>query len=92
MQLARIIGRVVATVRAPGLGDVALQWIEPVDRHGRVRGRPLVAVDTIGSGPGELVYFVTAREATLPLRHRMVPVDASIVGFVDRVRPLETGP
>jgi ethanolamine utilization protein EutN len=92
VNLARIIGRVVATVRVPGLGEVTLQWIEPVDRHGRVRGRPLVAVDTIGSGPGELVYYVTAREATLPLRERMVAVDASIIGFVDHVRPLDGTP
>ena len=92
MNLARIIGRVVATLRLTGQGDIPHQWIEPVDRHGRVRGRPLVAVDTIGSGPGELVYYVTAREATLPLRERMVAVDASIIGFVDHVRAVDEAP
>ncbi|MBI4544317.1 MAG: EutN/CcmL family microcompartment protein [Gemmatimonadetes bacterium] len=86
MNLARIIGRVVVTVKSPGLGTATLQWVEPVDRFGRPRGKPLVALDTIGSGPGELVFYVTAREATIPLVHRMVPVDASIIGFVDRLR------
>ncbi|MBI4410832.1 MAG: EutN/CcmL family microcompartment protein [Gemmatimonadetes bacterium] len=89
MNLARILGRVVATVKSPGLGDAALQWIQPLDRHGRARGKPLVAVDPIGSGPGELVYYVTAREATFPLRYRMVPVDATILGVVDHVRAEE---
>ena len=48
-------------------------------------GDPIVAVDTVGSGPGEIVYYITASEAVIPLPVDMAPVDASIVGIVDTI-------
>lgn len=48
-------------------------------------GDPLVAVDTVGAGAGETVFYISSREATIPLRPEMTPVDASIVGIVDRI-------
>jgi ethanolamine utilization protein EutN len=85
MFLARIVGRVVATVKQDTLAGQTLQWIQPVDAHGVSRGRPLVAVDTVGLGPGELCYYITAREASFTLENSFAAVDAGIVGKVDTI-------
>ncbi|HEX6049956.1 MAG TPA: EutN/CcmL family microcompartment protein [Gemmatimonadaceae bacterium] len=85
MQLARVIGRVVATVKQPTLTSVTLQWVQPLSATGADVGRPLVAADRIGVGPGEIVYFITAREAALTLHDPFAAVDAGIVGKVDWV-------
>jgi ethanolamine utilization protein EutN len=83
--LARVIGRVVATVKQDTLRGQTLQWIQPVDARGRDRGPPVVAVDPIGLGPDELCYYITAREASLTLWETFAAVDAGIVGKVDRI-------
>ena len=96
MHLARVIGRVVATVKQDTLATVTLQWIQPLTARGDRAGKPLVAVDSLGVGPGEVVFYVTAREASLTLRQPFAAADAGIVGKVDWVnvdggRALEDG-
>lgn len=89
MQLARVIGTVVATVKSPGLEGIKLLIIQPLDRQQRPSGGQLVAADAIHmAGPGELVYFVAAREAAQALPDTFVPVDHAIVGIVDAVATL----
>jgi ethanolamine utilization protein EutN len=89
VQLARVIGTVVATVKTPGLEGVKLLVIQPLDRHLVPVGSQLVAADAVHmAGPGELVYFVAAREAAEAMPDRFVPVDHAIVGIVDAVRSL----
>ena len=83
MQIARVVGRLVATVKQDTLAAVALQWIQPTTAAGADVGKPLVAVDRIGVGPGELVYFITSREAAMTLDDPFAAVDAGIVGKVD---------
>lgn len=83
VQIARVIGRVVATVKQDTLAAVTLQWIQPVSTQGTPSGKPLVAVDRVGVGPGEVVYFITSREAALTLDEPFAAVDAGIVGKVD---------
>lgn len=83
MHLARVIGRVVATVKQDTLATVTLQWIQPIRADGRSAGKPLIAVDRIGVGPGEAIYYVTSREASLTLDNPFAAVDAGIVGRVD---------
>ena len=85
MQIARVCGRVVATVKQETLGAVTLQWIQPIGTDGANRGKPLVAVDRIGVGPGEVVYYITSREAAMTLDDPFAAVDAGIVGKVDWV-------
>ena len=85
MQLARVIGRVVATVKQDTLSAVTLQWIQPISTAGADVGKPLVAVDRVAVGPGEIVYFITSREAALTLENSFAAVDAGIVGKVDWV-------
>ena len=88
MHLARVIGRVVATVRYPGLEGVPLQWIQPLDEDGRAAGDALVACAVVPSGPGELVHFVDGREGALACPRTFVPVDAAILGCVSQAARL----
>lgn len=86
MQLGRVLGRVVATEKAPGLEGVRFLIVQPLDRASRPTGETLVAADAVSmAGPGELVYFVASREAAEALPERFVPVDHAIVGIVDDV-------
>lgn len=89
MRLARVIGTVVATEKAPGLDGLKLLIIQPLDRGRRPRGEPVVAVDAVAmAGPGEMVYFVASREAAVACPDTFVPVDHAITGIVDRVSDL----
>jgi ethanolamine utilization protein EutN len=83
MQLARVIGDVVATRKEPGYEGVALLLIQPLLPDGSDTGRPLVAVDSVGAGVGERVFFVRGKEASFPFQPKEVPADAGIVGIVD---------
>jgi len=89
MQLGRVTGTVVATVKVPGLTGVKLLLVQPLDRHLRPVGGQVVAADAVHmAGPGELVCFVAAREAAQAMPDPFVPVDHAIVGIVDDVRLL----
>ena len=85
MDLARVIGRVVCTIKDPSLKGVKLLLVQPLDGQGEAFGKPLVALDSVGSGPGEMVFYVTGREAAFAFLPDIVISDASIVGIVDRV-------
>lgn len=85
MFFAKVIGTIWATRKDENLQNFKLQFIQPLNSKRENVGDPIVAVDTIGAGPGETVFFITAREATIPLPVEMAPVDASIVGIVDRI-------
>jgi ethanolamine utilization protein EutN len=85
VHFARVLGPLVATAKIRPLEGYRLLWIEPTDARGRPSGEPLVAVDTGQYSHGEWVYFVTSREASLPLRDSFCAVDAAIVGKVDCV-------
>lgn len=83
MNLAKVIGTIWATQKDASLVGAKMQIIQPLDHLENDVGSPIVAVDTAGAGPGELVYYVTAREATIPYGAELVPIDAAIVGIVD---------
>jgi microcompartment protein CcmK/EutM len=89
MQLARVTGTVVATVKTPGLTGVKLLIVQPLDRHLQPLGGQVVAADAVHmAGPGELVYIVAAREAAQAMPDTFVPVDHAILGIVDAVTEL----
>ncbi len=85
MFIAKVIGTVWATVKDSNLRGYKLQIIQPLASNGEKAGVPIIAVDTIGAGPGELVMYITAREAVIPLGVKEAPVDASIVGIIEKV-------
>ena len=83
MQLARVIGNVVATTKDPGLVGLKLLVLQPLSPAHEAVGAPLVAVDSVGAGAGEDVFFVRGREASFPFLPDVVPTDASITGICD---------
>lgn len=85
MILARVLGRVVIVRRGEGLRDATFQWVQPLDERGEPTGRSLVAADAVGAGPGDVVFFVDGREASMALPEPFVPIDAAIVGHVEEV-------
>ncbi len=84
MMLARVIGRVVATAKHSALDGRKLLLLQPITKEGTARGRPLVAVDAIGAGFEETVYWCRGREASLAFGAG-VPADAAVVGIVDQI-------
>jgi len=83
MQLARVIGDVVATRKDENLVGITLLVVQPLTPDHQPTGRPLVAVDAVGAGIGEEVFFVRGKEASFPFYPVEAPVDAGIVGIVD---------
>ena len=84
MQIARVIGDVVATVKAPALDGHKLLILQPVTPDRQASGRTLVAIDAVGAGVGEHVFFVRGKEASFPFLPAETPADACIIGIVDR--------
>jgi ethanolamine utilization protein EutN len=86
MQLARVIGTLVATQKYAGLEGVKLLIVQPLDKQLQNQGQPVVAADaTYLAGTGELVFMVGSREAALALETQFVPVDWAITGIVDEL-------
>lgn len=85
MELARVIGTVVATIKHDSLVGVRLLMIQPQDDQGAAVGDPICAADPLQAGPGDLVEWTTGREAALALPVQFSPVDAAVVSIVDRV-------
>ena len=83
MQLARVIGDVVTTRKDENLTAMKLLVLQPIAPDGSNSGRTLVAVDAVGAGVGETVFFVRGKEASFPFYPTEVPADAGIVGIVD---------
>ena len=84
MQLARVIGDIVATPKDDNLTGIKLLIVQPIAADGSNAGRTLIAVDAVGAGVGETVFFVRGKEASFPFHPAEPPVDAGIVGIVDR--------
>ena len=83
MQLARVIGDVVATVKDANLTGIKLLLVQPIAASGEPAGRALVALDSVGAGIGEHVFFVKGREAAFPFYPGEPPADAAVIGIVD---------
>jgi microcompartment protein CcmK/EutM len=85
MQIARVLGTVVATVKSESLEGRKLLVIQPLDTLLNKQGQPMVAIDAVGAGEGEIVFWCRGREASFPFLPSEVPSDCTIVGIVDSV-------
>ena len=83
MQLARVIGTVVSTVKNEALEGRKLLIVQSLNRNLEPSGKPLVAVDAIGAGVGELVFWCRGKEASFPFKREDTPTDCTIIGIVD---------
>ena len=83
MQLARVLGEVVSIMKDPNLTGIRMLVLQPLAGSGEPAGRTLVALDSVGAGVGENVFFVRGREAAFPFYPAEPPADATVVGIVD---------
>ncbi|TYS69511.1 ethanolamine utilization protein EutN [Sutcliffiella horikoshii] len=86
MIIAKVTGSIVATTKAEKLKGKKLLIVTPLDMKSiKEDGKPIVAIDTVGSGVGEVVLIVSGSSARQTEITNGVPVDAAIVGIVDQI-------
>lgn len=83
MQIARVIGTVVSTVKNPSLDGRKFLIVQTLDADLKERGKPMVALDAVGAGEGELVFWCRGKEAAFPFKRDETPTDCTIVGIID---------
>ncbi len=86
MQLARVVGTVVATRKDPRLEGTKLLVVKTITPDGKETGNYLVAVDTVDAGFRETVLIVQGSSARMAAECKDKPVDTAIIGVVDSVR------
>ncbi|MBI0578940.1 EutN/CcmL family microcompartment protein [Neobacillus cucumis] len=84
MFVAKVIGKMICTHKNDNLRGLKLMVVQPVDDQLEDKGKPIVAIDTIGqSGEGDLVYLAKSKESSIPLGKDLVPSDAGIMGIIE---------
>lgn len=83
MQIARVIGTVVSTMKNESLDGRKLLIVQTLDADLKDKGTPMVALDSVGAGVGELVFWCRGKEASFPFKREEIPTDCTIVGIID---------
>ena len=83
MQVAKVVGTVVATRKEPSLEGLKLLLVRPVTEEGAESGGHLVAADAVGAGPGEMVLIASGSSARQTRATDKRPVDAVVMAIVD---------
>ena len=83
MQLARVVGTVVASRKEPNIVGLTLLVVRPVDEEGRDSGNALVAADAVGAGPDEIVLIAAGSSARQTEATDKRPVDLVVMAIVD---------
>jgi len=91
MKLARIDGKIYCSASDEKLKGVKLYIIQPLDDNLSPMGKRIVAADGVGAQEGQIVFWVSAREATLAIPDMEIPADAGIVGIVDSINQQDDG-
>jgi ethanolamine utilization protein EutN len=86
MLIAKVIGSAVASVKLDALKFSKLLLVCPADGHGVVIGAPLLAIDLVGAGAGELVVVSQGSSARVAAGGNASPVDAAIIGILDSLQ------
>jgi ethanolamine utilization protein EutN len=83
MQIARVIGTVVSTVKNESLQGRKIMLVQTLDADLKERGKPMIALDAVGAGVGELVFWCRGKEASFPFKRDETPTDCTIIGIID---------
>ena len=83
MQIARVIGTVVSTVKNESLHGRKFLLVQTLDANLNERGNPMIALDSVGAGVGELVFWCRGKEASFPFKRDETPTDCTIIGIID---------
>lgn len=86
MQIAHVVGPLVATQKSRKLDGAKLLLVQPETPGGEASGPTLLAIDAVGAGIGERVLIVVEGKAAGAASGRtLTPVDAAIVGIIDHI-------
>jgi len=85
MKFGKIIGRVVSTQKVESFEGLKLVLVQPLNEKLEAVGDALVAVDTLQSDVGQIIYYETSREASRVIETEMNPCDAAVMGIVDEI-------
>jgi ethanolamine utilization protein EutN len=83
MQIARVVGTVVSTIKNGSLEGRKFLIVQTLDANLNEKGKPMVALDSVGAGVGELVFWCRGKEASFPFKRDETPTDCTIVGIID---------
>lgn len=83
MQIARVIGTVVSSVKNKSLDGRKFLIVQTLDADLKEKGKPMVALDAAGAGVGELVFWCRGKEASFPFKRDETPTDCTVVGIID---------
>ena len=83
MQIARVVGSTVATIKDEKLVGRKLLIVREADERGNAVGKPYVAIDTVDAGSGDLVLIAAGSSARQTTVTKDTPVDAVIMAVVD---------
>jgi ethanolamine utilization protein EutN len=90
VQIARVVGTVVATQKNRKLEGAKLMLVQPLTLDDQPRGTALLAIDAVGAGIGEKVLVVIeGKAAGDALRRKAAAVDAAIIGIIEAVEVAE---
>lgn len=85
MNLGKVIGNVVSTSKDNGLKGKKIMLVQPIEPDMAEYGEPIAMLDSVGSGFGETILYVSAKEAAWPFLPASTPSDHTIVGIVDDI-------
>ncbi len=86
MKLGKVVGHLWSTKKQDSLTGMKLMIIEPLDPLNKCKEMfPLVAVDSVGAGIGEIVIYATGSSARKAVSNHEAPIDAAILGIVDNI-------
>lgn len=85
MYIGRVIGTAVATRKDEKLVGSKLLITQPLNIELKPIGEPLIGVDTVSAGIGELVIYVKGTASRIAARKMDSPIDVSIVGIIDSI-------
>jgi ethanolamine utilization protein EutN len=85
MYIGKVVGTVVATRKDDRLIGSKLMITQPLNKKLESIGDPLIAVDTVGAGIGELIIYVKGTAARIAAKKMESPIDISIVGIIDEI-------
>ena len=80
MFLGKVVGNVVCSVKDEALTGKKLMLVDRLPN-----GPTVVAIDAVGAGAGETVYFCRGKEASFAFLPDEIPTEATIVAIVDTI-------
>ncbi len=83
MRIAVVIGATISTIKDPKIQGRKLLVVRETDEAGQAYGKPLVAVDTVDAGTGDLVLIAQGSSARMTDVTKDTPVDAVIMAVID---------